>query len=111
MNKEAIQKMVNSRVEAEDIEITAGAEKKDTGSKNITPEFIQDCLFASEMGDGILYSALHQDDYVFNKNTGEWYVWQGHYWKRDVLNKSLAAVEKVALKYLDESIRMKSKFH
>jgi putative DNA primase/helicase len=75
----------------------------------ITSEFINQCIFANELGDSTLYSALFRDKFLYCKNTQEWFEWSGHFWRRDVMNKSLALVDKVALEYLEESKKVAAK--
>ncbi len=72
----------------------------------ITSQFIRECLFANELGDGTLYAALFRHKFVFCKNTEEWYEWVGHHWQRDILNHSLVAVEEVVDQYLLEYSRV-----
>ena len=62
---------------------------------DITPEFIHECLFKNELGDGLLYAALHRDKFLFNKNACEWYGWTGVHWEPDIMGGALAAVENV----------------
>lgn len=68
----------------------------------IDSKFIGQCLFSNSIGDGRLYAALFRDQFLFVKNTQEWMEWTGHIWQRDKMNRSLAAVEKIAETYLDE---------
>lgn len=76
------------------------------GSTPIDENFIQQCLFANSAGDGLLYASLFRDQFVFVKNTEEWFVWAGNVWKRDKMGRALAAVEQVALLYLKEYQRL-----
>jgi len=91
-----IRKQVEERIAQE---ISTAAPKE---SPALSGQFIQQCLYANEQGDGVLYATLFRDRFLFVKNTQEWYEWQGHYWKRDIMNRSLAAVEKLVDHYLDE---------
>lgn len=68
----------------------------------IDSKFIISCLNANEIGDGNLYAALNKDNFIFNKTSNEWYSWAGHHWDRDVMNASVAEVEKVSDRYLQE---------
>jgi len=68
----------------------------------ITSKLVNECLIANELGDSVLFSTLFRDKFLYCKNTQEWFEWAGHYWKRDIMNRSLAAVEKVAGHYLAE---------
>ncbi|HBJ75261.1 MAG TPA: DNA primase [Syntrophaceae bacterium] len=68
----------------------------------VTSTLINDCLFANELGDGVLYATVFRDRFVFCKNTQEWFEWSGHFWRRDIMSRSLAAVEKIVEHYLAE---------
>jgi len=76
---------------------------KQKEENKITSEFIRDCLNKNELGDALLYAALFRDKFVYNKGTGEWLIWDGHYWKLDIMTKSIASVEQVALIYAGEA--------
>lgn len=69
----------------------------------ISSNFVRNCLYANELGDGMLYVALHQDQYIFDTTAERWMNWVGHYWEHDEKAQSLAAVENVALRYLKEA--------
>lgn len=73
----------------------------------ITSGFVLDCLRANELGDGMLYAAMHQDRVVFAKNSQQWYVWDEHYWKRDDLDQAVGSVETVACRYAEEIHRLR----
>ena len=90
-----IRKQVEDRVAQE----AAHAAPPDEPPK-ITSKFVNDCLYANELGDATLFAALFRDRFLFCKNTQEWFEWVGHYWERDVMNRSLAAIEKVVDEYL-----------
>ena len=68
----------------------------------ITRKFVQECLSANELGDGTLYARLFHNRFIYCNNTQEWFVWAGHYWKRDIMTESLAVIEGVVDVYLDE---------
>lgn len=91
-----IRKQVQDRVAQE---AGTATPEEDSG---LTSQFIQECLFANEQGDGVLYATLFRDRFLYCKNTMEWYEWQGHSWKRDIMNRSLAAVELLVERYLGE---------
>lgn len=100
-NTEDIRKQVQERIDAE----AATLQPPDEDPK-ITSKLINECLYANELGDGVLYATLFRDQFVFCKKTQEWYVWSGHHWKQDIMNKSLAAVEKVVECYMGEYQRV-----
>lgn len=70
--------------------------------QEITSKFVLECLDANELGDGLLYAALHQDKFVFAKGSESWYFWDHHSWRRDEMDQAVAAVETVALRYAQE---------
>ena len=72
------------------------------GEDGLSSTFVLDCLRANELGDGMLFAALHKDRFRYVKNTNEWLEWTGHYWKRDVLGNAFKACEEVARRYLKE---------
>lgn len=96
-----LKKQVQDRVAEE----SAGIPAADDGQK-IDSQFINQCLFSNSMGDGQLYAALFRDTFLFCKAQKEWYKWTGHYWKLDVMDEALAAVDEIALKYLEEYKRI-----
>ena len=95
-----IRKRVQERVDKEKDPASSGGGPEDPGA--ITPKLINDCLFANELGDGILFVTLFRDRFLYCKNRAEWFEWAGHYWQRDVMGHALAAVEVVVEHYLAE---------
>jgi len=102
-----IEELVRKRVEAEK---SAGADPPPAkspaatgGNGNITRKFVRDCLKANQLGDGLLYAALHQGKFALNMKTLEWIRWAGHFWTLDEMEESLASVETVAQRYLEEA--------
>ncbi|APG45461.1 hypothetical protein [Syntrophotalea acetylenica] len=83
---------VEERLRQEAAELAAAEPKKDeappaTGGPD-DPRFIMRCLANNERGDGILFTALQRDQYVYNKTNGLWYQWEGHHWSIDKLNRA-----------------------
>lgn len=102
-------KLIEERVKQE-AETLAAAEKKKVGGGDrrdgdvkITSTFVRECLYANELGDGMLFAAIHQDKFLYNKSSGSWLNWDGHHWGEDEMAKSMSAVEDVALRYLKEA--------
>lgn len=100
-----IRKQVEERVQEEAAK-NAPAPDPDAPDRGITSEFIRDCLRCNELGDGTLYAAIFRGRFLYRKKTQEWYEWTGHYWKLDVMERSLAAVEEVVDHYLAEYRRV-----
>lgn len=71
-------------------------------SNGVDSKFVMECLNANELGDGMLYAALHKDQFIYAKNFGCWFAWDKHSWISDDLDWAIAAVENVALRYADE---------
>ncbi|MDF1578396.1 MAG: phage/plasmid primase, P4 family [Desulfobulbales bacterium] len=72
----------------------------------ITSEFIWECFQANEVGDSMLYNTINRGKYLHNSSTkGEWLIFEHHSWKLDRTSRALAAVEDVALLYLEEAAR------
>lgn len=92
-----IRKLVQERVDQEAAELPPQDEKP-----VITRKLIQQCLFANELGDGILFASHFRDRFIYVKNTQEWFEWNGFYWQRDVMGRALAAVEQIVDLYLGE---------
>jgi putative DNA primase/helicase len=72
----------------------------------VTRKLINDCLFSNELGDGILYATQFRDRFLYCKNLQEWFEWAGHCWQRDIMSRSLAAVEIIVSHYLAEYKRL-----
>ncbi|KKM71491.1 hypothetical protein LCGC14_1430050, partial [marine sediment metagenome] len=77
--------------------------KSGDNDKGLNSRFIIKCLNANELGDGMLYAAIHKNKYIFNKSTGGWMIWTGHYWDIDHFNRAHANVEGVSDVYLKEA--------
>lgn len=75
-----------------------------TQPPEITSKFVMECLDANELGDGLLYAALHQDKFIFAKGSECWYSWKDHSWIRDEMDLAIAAVENVAIRYAEEIV-------
>lgn len=100
---------------ADTTEHPQGHEKPKRGKKDMPPpghpksngavdsKLIRDCLAAGELGDGLLYAALHRNRFLYNNATGEWLTWCGHAWQEDKMHKAMAAVEDVVDRLLDEA--------
>lgn len=96
-----ILKQMQDRVDVE----AAGIAPADEPTK-VTSKLIQDCLFANALGDGVLFSTLFRDQFIFKSNSQEWFEWTGHYWKQDTMFRSLAEVESIVEYYLAEYKRL-----
>lgn len=100
------EKTVAEEVEAR--RLAEAAEDDATDDQEISSDFIWECFRSNEVGDSMLFNALHKGKFVHNSSTkGEWLLFEGHTWKLDRTGRSLAAVEEVALLYLNEVEKLK----
>jgi putative DNA primase/helicase len=97
LDAEEMRRQVQERIDQEAASLPSHVEES-----KITSKLINDCLFANELGDGVLYATTFRDEFLYCKNTQEWFSWTGHCWQRDIMNRSLAAVEKIVEHYLTE---------
>ena len=97
---ESIRSQVDQRVAQENAEREQA--KKEEPEDGITSEFVMGCLQSEQLGDGILYAALHKGQIVYAKNSAQWFVWDKHTWRRDDLDRAVSAVETVAQRYAAE---------
>ncbi len=113
-NADEMRRQVQERVAEEAARSALAAGSSPSGSAPsgngdrgvVTSQFINECLFANELGDGVMYATLYRDKFLYCKNTLEWFEWAGHCWQRDTMGHSLAAVEKVVEHYLAEFKRV-----
>lgn len=96
-----IREQVESRVKRENNSI---GEEKD--SSPINSQFINECLYAEEKGDGDLYAELNRGRFLYVANSCEWMLWTGNHWELDVTSRSLNAVEDIVSCYIDENRRL-----
>ena len=68
-------------------------------SRTIDTETVMRCLATNERGDAALFALLFNGQFLFDLSAGEWLVWQGHHWERDLTDQVNAAVESVAERY------------
>jgi putative DNA primase/helicase len=102
MTPEQMRAAVEKRIADEAAELAAAGKGPagGNGHREIDYKFLKRCLQSNELGDGILYSAVHQDTFIFNASSQQWMRWMGQHWEIDVEERCLGAVEDVATKYL-----------
>ena len=103
-----IKSKVKDRV-ASEAEALKEKQKPKDKEETITPEFIAQCLYANQLGDGRLYAALHKDKFIFVKSWLQWLEWSGNSWRIDKLDKAHINIEAVALIYQNEGHRLNKK--
>jgi len=99
---EQIRAAVEARAKAEAAELAAAVKAggNGNGGQPLGYRFLKDCLDANELGDGILFSTLQADKFIFNASGQAWMRWTGQHWEVDVEERALGAVEPVASEYL-----------
>lgn len=66
------------------------------------PDFVERCLYANELGDGLLFAYLFKGRHAYVGQADEWIWWSGHHWSVDLIEKghrARADVEHVAQAY------------
>lgn len=104
---ETIEEEIKARLEQEealypDITLNDGT---------ISSVFVKMCLDAKELGDGILYTVMNKDKFIYNVTSEEWLKWAGHYWEEDDYNQHLAAVENIVDRLLQETSSVTEKIN
>ncbi len=99
-DEKTIADAVQARVEAEQGAYPAPDEK---GTAGISSRYVQACLDANELGDGLLYAAVNRDKFIYNVTAQEWLKWDGHHWAADEHNQAAAAAENVVDRLLEET--------
>jgi len=72
-------------------------DKADAPGGEVNPDFVQECLEANELGDGVLFSIMQKGRFCFLAEEDCWLEFQGHHWERDVTGRAKAAVEEGAV--------------
>ena len=73
------------------------------GPSTVGSELVMQCLANNEVGDGILYTHLQRDRFLFVADDKKWLVWRFHHWCLDRKNEHLRGVEAVATSFLEEA--------
>jgi putative DNA primase/helicase len=102
MTLEQMRAAVEARAQAEAAELAASctAGGNVNGRHTLGYRFLKQCLDANELGDGVLFSTLQADKYIFNASGQQWMRWTGQHWEADVEERALGSVEPVASEYL-----------
>lgn len=110
MTAEEIRKRVGARAAAEAAELAAAGKGPLAGfGRCVDDAFVRDCLYAEELGDGILFAVIHERRFRFNASSQSWLVWNGLFWRDDLHNEHLAGVEQVAEIYHGFAMRCAEK--
>ncbi|MEZ6854219.1 DNA primase family protein [Halodesulfovibrio aestuarii] len=105
---EAMRQQVAARVDEE----KAAAPEEEEVENALPNDFVLRCARSGDLGDGMLFSEIHRDRYVFNHQANSWMEWVGHHWRLDYTEQAKVVVEDVADAYMaarDELRREKKK--
>jgi putative DNA primase/helicase len=101
MTEADIRATCEARAQAEAAEQLAAKKAGGNGSGGgVDYRFLKRCLDCNELGDGLLFAALHREKFVFNASGQQWMRYTGHHWETDVEDRSQASVEDAASGYL-----------
>ena len=101
LTPEEIKAKVEERVQAENEHFADPAATPDATAAG--SELILQCLANNEVGDGILYTHLQRDRFLYVSDDKKWLVWRSHHWSLDRKSEHLRGVEAVATAFLDEA--------
>lgn len=94
---------VNSRVETERRQYAPGPETgKERDAGTISSADILEALEQNEDGDAALYIKQNKSCFLYDVAAGRWYVWAGHFWKKDNLGEAARAIDGVIELYAQE---------
>lgn len=90
----------------DDLTSTDAAYQESETVEQFTPEQILDAAYSGQDGDAELFIRLFRGHFAYDHSSGKWYEWADHYWKEDLVNEPLAAIEAVTNLYEKESARL-----
>jgi putative DNA primase/helicase len=85
---------------------TDAADQERDGGDQFTPEELFEAASSEQDGDAALFVKLYRSCLAYDHSSGKWYEWAGNYWKEDLLNEPVAAVEAVTELYEKEAKRL-----
>lgn len=91
-------KKINDRKEKEAESIPG----KDSGGDGVDSDFIRQCVWDNEMGDGMLFAALYRGKLIYNHNSQEWLIWKGHHFGIDEEHEAIIKTIDVLRAYQSE---------
>lgn len=97
--QEQIRKEVLQRIAEEEKAFPVKAE----GNGKVSSQFIAQCLYANQLGMGVLYREILKNRLLFNNSGNEWLVWGGNTWGHDIMQIAYAATEDLVDRLLEET--------
>jgi len=82
--EDVIREQVLARVRQEEEEAAVRGESPGGAPLSaLTHDFVAECLYANELGDGLIFATLYRNRHAYVGQAGEWMFWSGHHWKMD----------------------------
>jgi len=75
-----------------------------THSSIISKDIIE-ALNDNEVGDAWLFVNLLRNQFCYDHSCGQWFIWDGHYWRQDFIGDVYVAIDAVVNKYSEEAER------
>jgi len=80
--------------------------RSDAGTIKFTPKELLNAAYSEQDGDAELFVKIQKNRFCFDHASGRWFVFEGHYWREDLLNEPLAGVDDVTELYVQETKRL-----
>jgi putative DNA primase/helicase len=77
----------------------------------LTSADILHALKSNEDGDAWLLRGLKKNEFCYDHRLGQWFRWEGHFWKEDDVGEVWAALDCVIEKYIEEAARQAQARH
>ncbi|MCL1915688.1 MAG: phage/plasmid primase, P4 family [Desulfovibrionaceae bacterium] len=87
-DENVIREQVMARARQEEEEAAARGESSGVAAPELTHDFVMQCLYANELGDGMLFAALFRLRHAYVGQAGEWMTWRGHHWRIDDIDNA-----------------------
>jgi putative DNA primase/helicase len=71
-----------------------------------SPEELLDAAYSGQDGDAEVFVKMHKGRLCFDHAAGRWFIFERHYWREDLLNEALAAIDHVTELYEKEAMRL-----
>lgn len=70
--------------------------------RQFSEQTIWNCLQDNEKGDAKLFVNLFRDKYIYDHTEKQWYYWNDHYWRADIINQVTSSIESIIEIYKEE---------
>ncbi len=94
-----LERQIQERIDEEKRALKGKEPTPPEKEKRARAELEDYAIYAAELGDGILFSLIHENRFLFSGTSQEWFMFAGHRWELDLMGEALKAVENVAAWY------------